>query len=112
MEVWVSVSAKENPCDDKGYLKKSPSDSDSQQWRRRESNGTISCRNVFGDNQLTIASKVGSAPGQRGDCNSSQLPSLSDTDDFPSDLMEVVRSWPRLSDNLRAAFVLLVNGVQ
>jgi hypothetical protein len=34
----VSVSAKENPCGDKGYLKKSPSDSDSQQWRRRESN--------------------------------------------------------------------------
>ena len=34
----VSVSAKENPCGDKGYLNKSPSDSDSQQWRRRESN--------------------------------------------------------------------------
>jgi hypothetical protein len=34
----VCVGAKENPCDDKGYLKKSPSDSDRQQWRRRESN--------------------------------------------------------------------------
>jgi site-specific recombinase XerD len=34
----VSVSAKENPCGDKGYLKNSPTDSDRQQWRRRESN--------------------------------------------------------------------------
>lgn len=41
----VSVSAKENPCGDKGYLKKSPSDSDRQQWRRRDASGTF-CRRI------------------------------------------------------------------
>lgn len=40
----VSVSAKENPCGDKGYLKKSPSDSDSQQWREQDACGTFSRR--------------------------------------------------------------------
>ena len=34
----VSVSAKENPCGDKGYLRKSPSDGECHKWRRRESN--------------------------------------------------------------------------
>jgi hypothetical protein len=34
----VSPSAKENPCRDKGYLQKSPSDGECQKWRRRESN--------------------------------------------------------------------------
>ena len=34
----VSVSAKENPCGDKGYLQKSPSDGECHKWRRRESN--------------------------------------------------------------------------
>jgi integrase len=34
----LSASAKENPCHGKGYREKSPSDGDSQQWRRRESN--------------------------------------------------------------------------
>jgi len=34
----VSVSAKENPCGDKGYLQKSSSDDECQKWRRRESN--------------------------------------------------------------------------
>ena len=34
----VSVSAKENPCGDKGCLQKSPSDGECHNWRRRESN--------------------------------------------------------------------------
>ncbi len=34
----VSVSAKENPCGDKGYLQKSPPDGECHKWRRRESN--------------------------------------------------------------------------
>src|SRR4051794_35857076 len=34
----LSVSAKENPCGDKGYLQKSPSDGECHKWRRRESN--------------------------------------------------------------------------
>ncbi len=33
----LSVSAKENPCGDKGYLQKSPSDGECHKWRRRES---------------------------------------------------------------------------
>jgi site-specific recombinase XerD len=37
----LSVSANENPCRDKGYREKSPSDSDRQQWRRRDANGTF-----------------------------------------------------------------------
>jgi site-specific recombinase XerD len=37
-ESGVSVSAKENPCRDKGYLQKSPSDGECHEWRRRESN--------------------------------------------------------------------------
>jgi integrase len=34
----LSVSANENPCRDKGYLQKSPSDGECHKWRRRESN--------------------------------------------------------------------------
>jgi site-specific recombinase XerD len=34
----LSASAKENPCCDRGYREKSPSDGGSHKWRRRESN--------------------------------------------------------------------------
>lgn len=99
----VSVSAKESPCGDKGYREKSPSDSDSQQWRRRESNPQMDLHSALPRNDLETDDSDRSAHWSQSLDNGCHQ--LAETDE---NLMRLVETWPHLAPHTQAAILALL----